>query len=133
MSRQQDLIDDLYKRRETIEQAGGGDKLEKRRQQGLLSARQRLLALFQPDTFQEHGAHVRHQAHEFGMDGKDLPADGVGGLEFFEHIIHLCLSSDGRVVLPPYNICHLGDPGKIARVGGLLESGYWVHKQIVDN
>ena len=42
-----------------------------------MTARDRLDALFQEDTFQELGTHVRHSARFFGMETKVLPADGV--------------------------------------------------------
>ena len=42
-----------------------------------MTARDRLDALFQEGTFQEHGAHVQHSARYFGMEKKVLPADGV--------------------------------------------------------
>ncbi len=71
------LVDGLQQRREAIYAAGGADKINERHAKGLLSARERLDMLFQPDTFQEMGTHVRHQATAFGLAGKELPADGV--------------------------------------------------------
>jgi acetyl-CoA carboxylase carboxyltransferase component len=71
------FIEELESRRERIFAAGGEEKVRKRHDQGLLTARERLHALFQPDTFQEIGAHIRHQTHHFGMDKKDLPSDGI--------------------------------------------------------
>src|SRR5512135_1151811 len=72
-----EVIEALRERRRAVMAGGGEDKHAARRQKGLLSARERLDALFQPGTFQEFGAHVRHSARQFGLDGKDLPADGV--------------------------------------------------------
>jgi acetyl-CoA carboxylase carboxyltransferase component len=58
--------------------AGGGeDKMKARHAKGILTARERLDRLFQEDTFQEIGLHIRHKARNFGLDGKDLPGDGV--------------------------------------------------------
>lgn len=71
------LLEELQKRREDIYAAGGQDKIEKRHEKGLLTARERLGLLFQPDTFQEIGAHIRHSATAFGMAKKSFPADGV--------------------------------------------------------
>nr|VFJ50646.1 MAG: Acetyl-CoA carboxylase, carboxyltransferase component [Candidatus Kentron sp. FW]VFJ52955.1 MAG: Acetyl-CoA carboxylase, carboxyltransferase component [Candidatus Kentron sp. FW] len=71
------LLDELQERREKIYIAGGKDKIEKRHEKGLLTARERLLVLFQQDTFQEIGAHVRHTATAFGMAKKEFPADGI--------------------------------------------------------
>lgn len=71
------LLDELQKRRAQVHAAGGEDKIRQRHEKGLLSARERLEYLFQPDTFQEFGAHVQHAARHFGMDQKVLPADGI--------------------------------------------------------
>ena len=58
--------------------AGGGEKkIRERHEKGLLSARERLMRLFQEGTFQEFGTFVRHTCTAFDMAGKDLPADGV--------------------------------------------------------
>ncbi len=72
-----ELLEGLEKRRETVQAGGGADKIKKMHEKGQLSARERLLRLFSPDTFQESGAHIRHTATHFGMAKKELPADGV--------------------------------------------------------
>ena len=46
-------------------------------QKGLLTARERLEALFQPETFQETGMHIHHCGQHFGIADKGLPADAV--------------------------------------------------------
>jgi len=70
-------LEDLRKRRRTILAGGGADKIKERHDKGLLSARDRISALFQPDTFQEIGMHIRHSGTHFGMEKKEMPADGV--------------------------------------------------------
>ena len=70
-------LNELREHRAKVLAAGGDDKIKKQHEKGLLSARERILALFQPDTFQEMGAHIQHTARHFGMDTKDLPCDGV--------------------------------------------------------
>jgi acetyl-CoA carboxylase carboxyltransferase component len=70
-------LKELKERRAKLLAGGGEDKAQGRHEKGLLTARERLLALFQPDTFQETGGHIRHTAQHFGMADKDLPADGV--------------------------------------------------------
>ena len=72
-----DLLEDMRRRREEILAGGGAEKLAQRRAKGLMSARERLDALFDEATFQEMGGHVRHSARNFGMETKVLPADGV--------------------------------------------------------
>lgn len=71
------LLEDLDARREKVFLGGGADKQQARHDKGLLTARERLALLFQEGTFQEIGTHGRHSARHFGMDGKELPGDGV--------------------------------------------------------
>jgi acetyl-CoA carboxylase carboxyltransferase component len=77
MTLRPETIEYLRRRRQLILAGGGVDKIEQRRAKGLLSARERLDALFQPGTFQEIGMHVRHTARHFGLETKEFPADGV--------------------------------------------------------
>ena len=72
-----EFLEELDKRRQTVLDAGGQDKLEARRKKGLMTARDRLDNLFQAGTFMEFGMHVQHACHNFGMEKKELPADGV--------------------------------------------------------
>ena len=67
----------LANRRDKIISAGGTDKIEERHEKGLMTARERLVALFQNDTFQEYGAHIRHGTTAFGMADVEVPSDGV--------------------------------------------------------
>jgi acetyl-CoA carboxylase carboxyltransferase component len=72
-----ETLNELHRRRQHILEGGGASKIRQRRDKGLMSARDRLGALFEPGTFQEIGMHVRHEARHFGLEGKDFPADGV--------------------------------------------------------
>ena len=75
-------MDELIRRREEALNAGGKAKLEARRAKGLMTARDRIEALFDAGSFQEFGMHVQHNCHNFGMEKKVLPTDGiVSGLE----------------------------------------------------
>ena len=71
------LLDILQERRAKVLAGGGEDKLQERHAKGLLGARERLLNLFQADTFQEIGTHAKHAAKHFGLADKELPSDGV--------------------------------------------------------
>ncbi|MCE1235958.1 MAG: methylmalonyl-CoA carboxyltransferase [Hyphomicrobiales bacterium] len=77
MALSRERLDDLRRRRDAVLSGGGLDKLEARRAKGLMTARDRLDHLFQEGTFQEIGTHARHTARAFGMEAKELPADGV--------------------------------------------------------
>ena len=59
-------------------QLGGGEqRIEKQHAAGKLSARERLDAFLDADSFQEVGLFRRNRTTTFGMDSVDLPADGV--------------------------------------------------------
>jgi len=73
----QQFIDELQARREKALVCGGKDKIEARHKKGQLSARERLDSLFDANSFQEVGMHAVHRGRLFGMEGKELPADGV--------------------------------------------------------
>lgn len=71
------LIDDLNQRRRSAMVGGGQDKIDKRHEKGVLTARERLDKLFEPGTFMEFGMHANHACTNFGMADKDMPGDGV--------------------------------------------------------
>ena len=71
------LLSDLRARQAEAALGGGKEKLEKRREKGLLSARERLEKLFDKNTFQEFGMHAQHSSKNFGMEKKKMPGDGV--------------------------------------------------------
>ena len=77
MPMSQHLIDELRERRESRYRGGGREKIEARHSKGLLTARERLDYLFDSDTFQESGLHAMHACHDFGMEKRVLPSDGV--------------------------------------------------------
>lgn len=57
---------------------GGGDKaVEKQKAMGKLTARERIVALLDKDTFHEYDMFVKHDSTDFGMQNKELPGDGV--------------------------------------------------------
>ena len=58
-------------------QGGGEAALQKQHDAGKMTARERIDALLDPDSFQELGLFVKHQCHDFGMDKKEMAADGV--------------------------------------------------------
>jgi len=84
-----DKVADLNARRAQLEQGGGKERIDKQHASGKLTARERVAALVDKNTFEEIGLFARHRASYFGMAGKELPADGV---------ITGCGSVDGRLV-----------------------------------
>jgi propionyl-CoA carboxylase beta chain len=71
------LLTNLNERREKALAGGGADKLAARREKGLMTARDRIAALFEKDSFLESGMHADHECHDFGLEGRSFPGDGV--------------------------------------------------------
>ncbi len=75
--RSPDKTEELKQRRERILQMGGTKAIEERRKKGQMSARERVERFFDRGTFTEIGMHVRHRTTAFGMDRREVPAEGV--------------------------------------------------------
>ena len=84
-------VDELKKRRAEVMLGGGADKLEKQHQAGKLTARERIEALVDPDSFEETGLFAEHRSTMFGMEDKSMPADGVvtGAASVEGRLVHL--------------------------------------------
>jgi len=67
-------LDDLHRRAEL---GGGEARLERQRDGGRLTARERVDALFDPGTFEEIDKFVTHRCRDFGMAEQVIPGDGV--------------------------------------------------------
>ena len=77
-------ITDLHRRTEVAKLGGGADKLDKQRQAGKLTARERVDALVDAGSFDEVGMFAAHRSTQFGMEGKvllkvEILADGSAG------------------------------------------------------
>ncbi|WP_051185093.1 acyl-CoA carboxylase subunit beta [Desulfatiglans anilini] len=77
VSKNQKRMEDWWQRREKIMQMGGPKAVEQHRKKGLMTARERVDYFFDAGTFTEIGTFVTHRATAFGMDNKEVPADGV--------------------------------------------------------
>ena len=84
-----DKIAELRRKRTKIKLGGGKQRIEKHHAAGLLTARERVEKLVDPESFQEIGAFAKHRSTYFGMAEKDLPADGV---------VTGCATVDSRLV-----------------------------------
>ncbi len=84
-------IAELRKLRTKIEQGGGVQRLQKQRDAGKLTARERVEKLVDRSSFREIGLFANHRASLFGMADKELPADGVvtGCATVDRRLIHL--------------------------------------------
>lgn len=70
-------IEKLVSYKDSILEAGGEARVEKQHSQGKLTARERMEALFDDDTFVEIDDMVTSSAVDFGMDKKRKMGDGV--------------------------------------------------------
>lgn len=70
-------INDLYARRQNIEQGGGEEKIKKQHDAGKMTARERISELLDEGSFVEIDSFIKHRSTEFGMDKTEAPGEGV--------------------------------------------------------
>ena len=70
-------LDELARRRRESELGGGQPRIDRQHAEGKLTARERILLLFDPGSFQELDQLVVHRSHDFGLDKQRIPGDGV--------------------------------------------------------
>jgi len=72
-----DKLKDLQEREVKDRAMGGPKAIEKQHKKGKLTARERINLLFDPGTFREIDAFVRHRCVDFDMRNTFVPAEGV--------------------------------------------------------
>ncbi|MFC2047815.1 acyl-CoA carboxylase subunit beta [Chloroflexota bacterium] len=77
MATTKDLIEEYKRKRQKILEMGGAEAIEKRHKGGQWTARERIDYFFDSGTFTEIGLFVKHRTIHFGMDKRDVPAEGV--------------------------------------------------------
>ena len=77
MGKTEESIEAYKAKRDKIKQMGDPKAIEKRHEAGQWSARERIDHFFDPGTFTEIGLFVKHRATHFGMDKREIPAEGV--------------------------------------------------------
>src|SRR5579884_4002395 len=118
----ENLIEDLRKKRAHLQAGGGAERQAKQREQGKLTARERIDALADPGSFEEIGLFAQHRQANFGLAGKEIPADGVvtGAAAVDGRLVHLA-SQDFTVLGGSAGEVHCS---KVAEVMGLaLKTG----------
>ncbi|MDD4847509.1 MAG: acyl-CoA carboxylase subunit beta [Bacteroidales bacterium] len=68
---------DLKQRMQTLLQGGGEKAVEKQKQSGKLTARERIISILDAKSFHEYDLFVEQAGKDFDMDKKFLPGDGV--------------------------------------------------------
>jgi propionyl-CoA carboxylase beta chain len=71
------LLEGLKQRRDEALNGGGIDRIEKRHEKGILTARERLAVFFDGGDFIEFGMHAHHSCINFGLEKRKMPGDGV--------------------------------------------------------
>jgi methylmalonyl-CoA decarboxylase subunit alpha len=70
-------VKQLVARMGHLKKGGGEDKIVKRKEKGLMTARERIEYLLDKNSFNEIDLFVEHQARDFGLDKQKLAGDGV--------------------------------------------------------
>lgn len=70
-------IEELEKLRQEAVIGGGQDRIDKIHEKGRLTARERIDALLDNGSFEEFDMFKTHRCHNFGMEKKQFPGDGV--------------------------------------------------------
>ena len=73
----QDRFDELRRRNEAADLAGGAERIARQHKAGKKTARERVELLLDKGSFAEIDRLVVHQSHDFGMDDQRIPGDGV--------------------------------------------------------
>ncbi|MHC1566380.1 MAG: acyl-CoA carboxylase subunit beta [Candidatus Syntropharchaeia archaeon] len=77
MAEMDELIKELLEKKEKIRAMGGPKAIEKQKKSGKMTARERIDYFFDPGTFTEIGMFVKHRTTAFGLDKREIPAEGV--------------------------------------------------------
>jgi methylmalonyl-CoA carboxyltransferase large subunit len=87
----EEKIQELNQRKEALQLGGGQERIDRQHEAGSLTARERIDALLDQDSFQETGLFAEHRCVNFGMTGKKMPADGVvtGAGSINGRLVHL--------------------------------------------
>lgn len=70
-------IEDLRARKAKILAGGGEKRITKQHESGKMTARERVIALLDEDSFVELDAFVEHRCTNFGMESVEAPGEGV--------------------------------------------------------
>ncbi|HEY5106573.1 MAG TPA: acyl-CoA carboxylase subunit beta [Caulobacteraceae bacterium] len=71
------ILEELEKRRAQAIAGGGARRVAAQHAKGKLTARERIDLLLDEGSFEEFDMFVEHRSHDFGMEDKRVPGDGV--------------------------------------------------------
>ena len=73
----QEILYQLAEKRRLARLGGGQSRIDTQHSKGKLTARERLEALCDPDSFEEWDMFKEHRCTDFGMEQSLIPGDGV--------------------------------------------------------
>jgi propionyl-CoA carboxylase beta chain len=73
----EDRLKELQEKRRKARLGGGEERIAKQHQKGKLTARERVEFLLDSGSFEEFDMFKEHRCHDFGLDKKKIPGDGV--------------------------------------------------------
>lgn len=71
------IVEELNARRSDARLGGGQKRIDLQHERGKLTARERIELLLDTGSFEEYDMFVEHDCHEFDMQNKKIPGDGV--------------------------------------------------------
>jgi methylmalonyl-CoA carboxyltransferase 12S subunit len=85
------IIAELNSRRDRQQAGGGQERIDRQHEAGSLTARERVKALVDMDSFQESGLFAKHRCTHFGMADREMPGDGVvtGAASVEGRLVHI--------------------------------------------
>jgi acetyl-CoA carboxylase carboxyltransferase component len=99
MTTSKDKLEHLQSELTRLKKGGGDKAIDRQHAAGKKTARERLAMLFDAGSFQETGLFAKQRCDDFGMAGRDLPADGVvSGSGAIDGRLAFCSSQDFTVV-----------------------------------
>ena len=73
----EERLQELKEKEAKVRQMGGEKAVAKHKAKGKMTARERIESFFDSGTFREFDMFVKHRCTNFGMETKDIPAEGV--------------------------------------------------------
>jgi len=77
MDKTEKAFEQYHQKRERLLAMGGPSAVEKQRKEGKMTARERIEYFFDPGSFTEIGLYIKHRQSAFGMDKREIAAEGV--------------------------------------------------------
>jgi len=77
MDKTEEAFEQYRQKRERLLAMGGPGAVEKQRKVGKMTARERVEYFFDPGSFTEIGLYIKHRQSAFGMDKREIAAEGV--------------------------------------------------------